>query len=160
MVAINSMYRVRAYSEVSLEEFVADICEALREHKELKPNEEPQFRERLARVLNVEALSIAAKAATLNIEHEHLYCSARIITDARPIYGKNVSEPPGAMVIIHTLKIEYHDESEHLNEIYIGLGSNDIKELRGVLDRAEEKAKSLQAALGTSRIKFIDPQQE
>ncbi len=160
MDAVNSMYRIRAYAEVPLEEFVSDVCDALLECDELKSNQVPQFRKRLTRVLGIEALNVAAKAFTLLGEHEHLFCSVRIVTDARPVYGKSVSEPPAAMVITHILKIDYHGAGGHLHEIYIGLGSKDIKELRSALDRAEEKAMSLQAALEESKIKFIDPQRD
>lgn len=157
MDAVNSMYRVRAYAEVPLEEFASDVCDSLLEYKELTSDQVPRFRERLIRVLGSNALNIAAKAVVLSGEHERSFCSARIVTDARPIYGKSVSEPPDAMIITHILKIDYHGAGGSLDELYVGLGSNDIKELRDVLDRAEEKAKSLQAAL--EGMKFIDPQQ-
>jgi len=158
--ALDTMYAIRAYNEVSLEEFISDVCEALRENDELKPQEEPQFRERLTKLLDIEALSIAAKALALQTEHEHLFCSARILTDARPVYGKSVSESPAAMIITHMLKLSYHEGGAgRLNEFYIGLGSNDIAELRSVLDRADEKEKSLRATFDSSKIRFIDPQQ-
>ena len=159
MDALNTMYTIRAFSEVSTEEFIADVCEALREYNELKPSEEPVFRERLARLLDIEAFSIAAKAASLQSEHEHLFCSARVLTDARPVYGKNASDPPVAMIISHVLKLSYHEAAGRLREFYIGLGSNDMAELREVLKRADTKAKSLRDALGPSKIKFIDPQE-
>lgn len=157
MDAVNSMYRVRAYADVPLEEFASDVCESLTEYNLLTLDQGPRLRERLISVLGSNALNIAAKAVVLLGEHERLFCSARIVTDARPIYGKKVSEPPDAMIITHILKIDYHAVGGSLAEFYIGLGTNDIKELRGVLDRAEEKAGSLQTAL--AGIKFIDPQQ-
>ena len=160
MHAVNSMYRVRAHAEVSLEEFVSDVCDALLECDELQSNQVPQFRKRLTRVLGIEALDFAAKAAALLDEHEHLFCSVRIVTDARPVYGKSVSEPPAAMVITHILKIDYHGAGGRLHEIYIGLKSKDIKELRSALDRAEEKAISLQTTLEASKMKFIDPRRD
>lgn len=157
--AIQTLYRVHAHhDEISLDEFISDICEALREHKELSIEEEPKFRKRLSKILNIEALAIAAKALSVSNEHEHLFCTARILTDARPVYGTNISEAPAAMVITHNLKIEYHGETGELKEIFIGLGSEDIKELRGVLDRAEMKAKSLRATFSSAAITFIDPQ--
>lgn len=160
MDAVNSMARVRAYAEVDVEEFATDVCESLIEYKELKSEEVPRFREKLTKLLGVEALNIAAKAVALLGEHEHLFCSVRVITDARPVYGKSVSEPPAAMVITHILKIDYHGAGGHLHEFYLGLGSNDIRELRAALDRAEEKAKSLQTAFEAAKIRFIDPQQD
>jgi hypothetical protein len=159
--AIKTLYRVHAHhDEISLDEFVSDICEALREHSELIIDEEPRFRDRLENILKINAPRIAAKAISIGYEYEHLFCSARIITDARPVYGDNVSESPAAMVITHNLKITYHGAPGELKEIFIGLGSEDIRELRTVLDRAEEKAKSLQAAFGVAKLKFIDPQKE
>ena len=159
--AIQTLYRVHAHhDEISIDEFISDICDALREHNELSNEEEPRFRERLGKVLNIDALTIAAKALSIGNEHEHLFCSARIITDARPVYGDNVSESPAAMVITHNLKINYHGAPGELKEIFIGLGSGDISELHNVLDRAEEKAKSLQAAFDAAKLKFIDPQQK
>lgn len=159
--AIKTLYRVHAHhDEISLDEFVSDICEALRELSELSIDQEPRFRDRLEKVLKIDALRIAAKAISIGHEYEHLFCRARIITDARPVYGDNVSESPAAMVVTHHLKITYHGAPSELKEIFIGLGSEDIRELRTVLDRAEEKAKSLQAAFGAAKLKFIDPQQK
>jgi len=159
MEAVREMYRIRAYAAVPLKEFISDICESLIEDDELKSDDAPRFRKRLDKVLDIEALNVAAKGFALLSEHERLFCSVRIITDARPVYLNKPSGPPDAMVITHILKIDYHVAAGHLDEIYIGIGSNDIKELRSALDRAEEKAKSLQAAFEASKIKFIDPQQ-
>jgi hypothetical protein len=146
MDALREMYRIRAYAGVPLKEFISDICESLMEDNELKSDDAPRFRERLAKVLDIETLNVAAKGFALLNELERLFCSVRIVTDARPVYVKSPSGPPDAMVITHILKIDYHVAGGHLDEIYIGLGSNDIKELRSVLDRAEEKSKSLQTA--------------
>jgi hypothetical protein len=161
MDAIHSLYRVREYNEVSTDEFISDVCEALLEYKELTPDQQPQFRERLARVLSIDALKVAAKAVSLSTEFEHGYCSARVLTDARPVYGKNPKEAPSAMIITHTLKLSYHDGERggKLSDFYIALGSGDVSELREALERAEDKAKSLQTALGPSGIRVIDPQQ-
>jgi hypothetical protein len=157
MDAIRSMAQVQEYNEVPLAEFVSDVCEALREANELQLTEEPRFRERLATVLNVEGLKTAVKASVLSLEYERRYCTSRILTDARPVYGPNVSESPVAIMISHTLKIAYHAAGADVNEIYFALGSSDLEELRSVLNRAEEKAKSLKAAFPPS-IKLVDPQ--
>jgi len=155
---ITSLYRVRG--EVPNEEFIEDLCESLFEHNDLPRAAEPAFRERLARVLDIEALSIAGKAIALHAEYDNLFCSARILTDARPVYGKNPSDPPEAMIINHTLKLDYHTgASGHIAEFYIALGSQDIQELQQILLRAEEKAKSLGAVIAKANIRVIDPQQ-
>jgi hypothetical protein len=156
--ALNTMYTIRAFSEVSTDGFISDVCAALREYNELTPIDEPVFRERLGRLLDIEALSIAAKAASLQSEYEHLFCSARVLTDARPVYGKDPQAPPAAMIITHALKISYHEATGRLKEFYVGLGSSDITEFQEVLKRAEDKAISLRAVFD-AKVKFIDPQE-
>jgi hypothetical protein len=160
MDALTTMYTIRAFNEVETEEFIGDVCEALLEYGDLRAADEAKFRERLARLLDIEALNIAAKGAALQTEHEHLFCSARVLTDARPIYGKSVSDPPAAMIITHELKLNYHEgPAGRTREFYIGLGSGDIAQLQEVLQRAEAKAHSLRTALDLSKVKFIDPQE-
>jgi hypothetical protein len=156
--ALNSMFRVRAYSDVSVDEFVSDVCEALRENGELRASDEPQFRERLARLLSVEALDVGAKAAVLRVEYGNVFHNARILTDARPVYGKSVSDAPEAMIIMHTLKVAYHRGSAggRLSEFYVALSPDEISELRAALDRAEAKGKSLRSIIDASKIKLIE----
>lgn len=160
--AINSMYRVRLFGNISLEEFVDDLCESLREHEELDGSDAPRVRERLTRVLSIESLNVAIKALSLHLEHQHVFCSARIVTDARPIYRDGPEQTPAAMIVTHMLKLSYHEAGAagHLKEFYIGLGSLDLDDLRDALDRAEMKAKSLKAVFDGCGIKFIDPQKD
>lgn len=157
--AIDTMYAVRAYSDVGLDEFVSDVCDALRATEDLPSSEEPQFRERLARILSIDSLNVAAKAVLLQNEHEHDFCSARILTDARPIFGDDPASPPAAMIVTQTLKLSYHEGAGgRINEIYLSMGSRDIRDLREVLVRAEKKSASLRAVLTASQVRLIDPQ--
>ncbi len=158
--SIDTMYTVRAYTDVPVEELVSDVCEALKADDDLPQGEEPRFRDRLLRILNIDALNVAAKAVLLQNEHERDFCSARILTDARPVYGEDPEAPPVAMIVTHTLKLVYHHGAGGpLHEIYLSLGSRDLRELRDVLNRAEAKAKSLRDVLETTKVRFIDPQQ-
>ncbi|MFI5111484.1 MAG: hypothetical protein ACHP9S_01555 [Terriglobales bacterium] len=159
MDALTSAYQARAYFDVPLSEFVSDVCETLRNHDELNPNDEPRFRERLEKFLKVDALDVAAKASVLFGEHEHLLCTARILTDARPVYGEVVDGAPKAFVLIHSLKIEYHGAGGNLHEMYFRLGSGDLISLRELIDRAEAKANSLREVFDATRIRVIDPQE-
>ncbi len=156
--ALDSMYGIRAFHDVQLETFINDICESLREHKELNPVDEPSFRQRLTQLLKIDALTVATKAAVLRQENERNFCSIRIITDARPIYADGPSGPPAAMVITHTMKVGYHEGAGgNINEIYLSFGSSEIAEIRAALDRAEAKAKSLRDVFATTQIKLLDP---
>jgi len=156
--ALDSMYGIRAFHDVPLDTFVNDICESLREHKELNPDDEPSFRQRLNQLLRIDALTVATKATVLRQENERNVCSIRIITDARPIYADGPSGPPAAMVITHTMKVSYHEGAGgNLSDIYLSFGSAEIAEIRAALDRAEAKAKSLRDVFATTQIKLLDP---
>lgn len=155
--ASDSMYSVRAYNDVSVEQFIDDIFASLRSHKELEVADEPAFRDRLNRLLNIETLLLAAKATVLRQVHERNLCSIRVITDARPVYANGPSVPPAAMVITHTMKIEYHQGvSGDLRELYISFESEDIAEILAAFTRAEEKARSLRSLFSVAKVKFID----
>ncbi len=153
-----SLYSARAYSDPSsssIDEFVDDICEALSRsgRKELEVTEENKERVkgRLRRMLSLEALDVASKALSLQHEHEHVYCNARILTDARPVYGPNPNAAPQAAVVTHTLKLMYH-KGDQLREIYIALDGEDIKQLRTLLDRAESKASSHKSLFDSAKL--------
>lgn len=157
VATLKTMYAIRTVGEVDTQTFISDICNALREQDALQPNDEHRLRERLERLLNIERLQIGAKASILRTEHERLFCSARILTDARPVYGEDVTKAPVGMVITHELKLTYHEGPKGaLQDLYIGLNSKEIGELQEQLRRAEDKAKSLREALRPSQIRFID----
>ena len=157
---LNNLYIVRAYNDVPTDEFVSDVFESLVEHGELKLNDEPRFRERLTRLLDIESLNITAKGSVLQAEYAYTFCDARIMTDIRPVFGQDVSAPPPAMLLTHTLKIEYHGTAGHIHEFYIGLRSEDVVRLREVLDRAEVKAKSIKSLLKPLNTKLMGIQEE
>jgi hypothetical protein len=158
MDTLRWMYQTRIAAEVEVTEFIDDACGALRGYEQLTPSSEPRFRERLLKLLNIAALSTEAKAFTLYGEHANVFCSTRILTDMRPVFGTNVSDPPEGYLVTHTLKFDYHASQGRMEEFYLALASEDLVELRIALDRAEVKAKSLRQALEKTNLKFIDPQ--
>ena len=155
--ALDTMYGIRAIHDVQLDQFVNDVCESLREHNELGPQDEGKFRQRLNRLLDITPLTVGTKAAVLRQENERNFCHLRIITDARPVYANGPEGPPSAVVIAHTMKVSYHEGAGGpLSDIYISFGSADIPEIRAALNRAEAKAKSLRDVFSTTQIKFLD----
>jgi hypothetical protein len=155
MDSLKSMYRVREYVEVQLVDFVSDICEALLECEILKEGDELKMVTRLTNLLKIESLATEAKATLLRFEHERRLCTARILTDARPVFGADVTALPVAVIIGHMLKISYHEGGEDLKDIYVALRSRDLVELREQIDRAEKKEKSLRAALEAAKLKIM-----
>jgi len=155
--SLDNMYGIRAYYDIPLEQFIDDICDALREHKELTHQDEPGFRDRLARLLDIDALVVAAKATALQQENERNFCRVRIVTDARPVYANGASEPPAAMVITHTMKLSYHEGAGgHIKDFYVSLTTEELSEVADGLKRAEAKAKSLRETFAAARVKFLN----
>jgi hypothetical protein len=158
MDTVRWMYEMRVSAEVPITEFVTDVCEALTEYGELASTATPSLSERLATILDLEALTIRAKALTLYGEQANVFCSTRILTDLRPVFGTNVSDPPPACIIAHTLRFDYHGAQGRMEEFWLALASEDLVELRIAIDRAETKAKSLRGVLEKANLKFLDPQ--
>lgn len=156
MSTLRSLYGVREYVEAPVEEFVSDLCETLREHKELSDMDAPRIGARFVRLFRIKPLEVVAKAMTLNFEHDRRFCTGRIITDARPVFGEDVTESPQAIIIYHMLKLSYHQTGvEDVRDIYIALRPRDLEELRGLIDRAEAKEKSLRTALEATKARVI-----
>jgi DNA-binding PucR family transcriptional regulator len=156
---LQSLHRVFANAEVSLDEFVKDICEFLTSNEStefhLPASEVEQASDRLKGFLGIEGLSRGAKARILRYEHERTLHDLRILTDARPVFGNDVAVRPDAAVIFHMLKIAYHG-SRGVEQIYFSLDEGDLEELKKALLRAEAKAKSLREALAAGNIRVID----
>jgi hypothetical protein len=151
------LYRVREFLDMEVPEFALDIATALQETESFPSTEVRAFVERLSKLLSIESVTITSKAASLKVEYERRFCSARVLTDARPIYGTNPSQLPAAGMITHTLRISYHDNTPELREFYITMDSSNIATLRDQLDRADVKAKSLESVFAAAKVKIIAP---
>jgi hypothetical protein len=154
---ITELYRVRTYFDMGVSEFASAIAEALQEADSFPVAEVNRFKERLEKLLSIDSVSVAVKAQSLKQEYERRFCSARILTDARPVYGDDPSVPPSAAIIFHNLRISYHDDLSNLREIYIVMDGDDITTLRALLDRADMKAKSLESVFEAAKVKIVAP---
>ena len=151
------LYRVREYDDEKIPEFAAGIAIALQEALEFPSSEVPAFEERLVKVLSITPLGIAAKAQSLSTEYERRFCSARILTDARPVYVGGPSSRPEAMMITNTLRITFHDDTGEMREVYVTMDDDDLITLRGLIDRAEAKSESLRAVFADAKIPTVLP---
>ncbi len=152
-----ALYGVRINAEVSIEEFIPDVIESLQspssQEFQLPAESVDSFSARLKKFLSIDALNRAAKARVLRYEHERTFCTARILTDARPVFEDTVGRPE-ATVIFHMLKIAYHEAGD-VRELYVSLDENDLDELRDVIKRAELKSKALKEALNAGHLNVI-----
>lgn len=151
-----SLYSVHASSKATFSDFVDDILAAMArsDNRELASADKEKTAVRLRRLLSSDALKLASKGLFLRIEHERVFCSARILTDSRTVYSEDPTVPPTGAVITHMLKVAYH-HGDRLREIYFAMDAGDLKELRELLDRAEAKAKTLEAVLGEAGLQIV-----
>jgi len=153
---LTSLYRIRVRREMASDRLIGDVVEAMRKLPELRLSDDSEriVTERLVKLLNLDAFGVVeTKALELKSEFEHAFCDCRIFTDLRPVFGGNVADSPKAMLIVHTLKLGYHDAHENTHrEFHIALDGSDLITLRGLIERAETKAKTLRTQLESAGI--------
>ena len=135
----------RISTELSLPKFIDEVLAASSDMDELKPDPAHNtLAARLAALLSVPAVAIGAKAATISVESERHLTNSRILTDARPIFADDEIGAPLTTIILHTIKLEYHEDGEFHN-FFASLDLDDLKKLKSHIDRALAKATALQA---------------
>jgi hypothetical protein len=156
--SLASLYRLRTRSETKPEALANDVADAALKDGYFHGISTDVFKDRLVRLLGLDSLNLVdAKAKELQLEAERTFCDTRIVTDLRPVFGGNVAGSPEAMIIVHTLKIGYHDAGDQKHkEIYFALDADDIAKLAEVLKRAQEKTRVLRAKMESVGIPTLD----
>jgi hypothetical protein len=151
-----SLHRLMLRTKVSVSKLAADAGGAARE---LFKDVGEQIDERLSALLPLNALNIISeKGKELQAMGEKILHEAQILTDIRPVFGDSLDEAPKAAVVIHTLRIDYHESVTppcH-RELFFSLDADDIAQLKKTLERAEAKEKSLRLVLEKAQLKSID----
>lgn len=162
METLISLYALRDSMGLEVQNFVEVVDEMMDESyiEELNfANEEDRerFNAKLKRLLSVDSLEIAARAADILYERERtIHGIPRIFTDIRPVFGADPKGGPRGAVLVHTLKIRYH-EGREVKELFLGLDTEHVNELIGVLERANSKAEALKQYLDEKDLPYIDP---
>jgi len=150
---------VRSGVDVTDDEFLNDLCDALNSSgvPELQITDEnsDKVKQRIHLLLNTKSVEVASKARALQIEHDHRYCSARILTDIRPVFGSNPEDRPVAAVVTNTLRLTYHQGPE-LKEFYIVLNAEELRKLASAVERAEKKAAGLKSVLDSASVYYLE----
>lgn len=155
--SISSFYRFASKRGKAIPRLATELFEAAQtSNSNIKIVDGVDFPGRLAALLSVESFDIVAfKARELQEESERTFCEARVLTDIRPVFGEKIEDIPSGMIVVHTLKLVFHELSGH-REIFLALDDADIASLKKTLDRAEEKTRSLKALFTQKEIRSID----
>jgi hypothetical protein len=155
-----SLYLYRSHSDASIDQFVADLSDAIRESesKEVRttdPDELSALKSKFKSLLTIRPLSTLSKAHRLRYDSANLFSDAKIISDIRPVWDGNVKEPPQGIVITQTLKLEY-SRAGGPGELYLLMDEEGIELLISVLARAKEKAATLKSLASGSWMEILD----
>ena len=155
---IMSLRSHRIHDESTTEELAEQVVQAAIEAdiRIESEKEREAIKNRLLKFFELDTLFVSAKALGILQSNENLFCSARILTDLRPVFGSDPNIPPTAAVMVHMLDLGYHKNGE-LKHLYIAMDSLDIDILREALDRAESKTNSLKPLIKKAGMEFLDP---
>jgi hypothetical protein len=145
--ALVSLHGVRENFGLDVAELVSRLQLAIEEsHNDaLQPKGDwSEFQQFLSKLLSGDGgLTLTAKALYIAREHQNLFCTARVLTDLRPVFGEHIEEAPAALVPVHTLRITYHEGAGPTKDFFVALDRADLMELSALLERAIKKEQSL-----------------
>jgi hypothetical protein len=115
--------------------------------------------DRLKVLLGLQSVVTTARALDLLTENEHLFHSARVLTDIRPVFSDDPKEAPKGALVTETLKVEYFDEGT-INSLYLALSRAELQNLRDTVDRALAKSDTVHDLLEQIGLSHFDAEEE
>ena len=153
VTVLRSLYIARNALEITVDTFVDEILKAASQVG-IVSSASDALGDSLRSLLSIRPLSLLSKARGLHIEHENVFCSARIMSDLRPVFDVNIEEEPTGLVMAHILKLSYHNSGEH-RELYVAIDKLDIQNLIDSLERAKAKAKTLRKMVNSKNLTIM-----
>lgn len=145
-----SMYSALDYFDTPPDEFARSIGEAASQNKlngvDLTTSLASVLQGRLSKLLSTDAISFRSKAVSVLREQNHAFCSARILTDIRPVFDVGLETAPSSAFLIHMLRISFH-KSGSIEEFFVALDKDDLANLHEVVERALKKDDNLRNVL-------------
>jgi hypothetical protein len=132
--------------DMMLGSIVSDIVDSLRQSGFDDSTELERLRIALSRLLALDAIISRAKALDLQVDQARAFQTARILTDVRPVFSSGESMRIVGLLVVHTLKLEYFEESES-KEFFLALDEYDLGTLKKALLRAELKGEAIKSQL-------------
>lgn len=153
---LRSMCLVCSGRAITPSEFADALERAAEKQLQLKNGDWPRFKGQLAQLLSLDhSLGLSAKAFEVRHEQERLFFEGRVITDVRPVFREDVNEPPFGVVIVHTLRLSYH-EGPRLMNTYVALGREDLEQLQEVIQRALSKDHTMRSTVEKAGLRCLD----
>jgi hypothetical protein len=151
--AIIALYRVWASTgDITVDSFVADASDAIATFDSTGNSDEGKAR--LRKILDIEPLARSLKAFAVLSDNEHDFHDAKILTDIRYAFRPDPDAKPYGAVIVHMLKVTYHQEAEH-KSFHVALDGNDLKQLKATIERAEKKEQQLKKQIELTQTHYF-----
>jgi hypothetical protein len=125
----------------------------------LEREREPKVAQIFSRILNAPAVINFGKADDVITDHARVFSRARILTDIRPVFGSQATEPPSAAVLVEMLHIDYWSKGGGTGSFYVALDHADLLELKEVVDRGLEKTETLKRFLTSAGLEYYQHQE-
>jgi hypothetical protein len=147
-----TLYYIRETSGVNPETFLEDLVDSIQHSSAKVPKKNiEKLRSLFRKLLDINAFNTVSKAGRLQRDGERLYCDAKILSDIRPVFRSSPADRPIGAVVTHTLKMGYHEGSDH-KEFYLILDSDDLVALSSLVARAMAKDKTLRDLLANVKL--------
>ncbi len=162
LISLRQLYKTQNLSNDAI---VASLSKSIEQDAEFagfsKPEQIERFKRRLFSLLNALeniafSLDILDKASDLLIEYERIFSDSRIVTDIRPVFDSKTEKRVEAVILIHTLRIQYKD-AEGTKEFYVALDSEDLDNLHEQIIIAIDNRDALGTVLKKAEIECINP---
>lgn len=123
---------------------------------DLDEAERQRLAQRVASLLDVDALKTTAVGIDLLTQHARNFATARIYTDIRPLFLEDPDEEPTGAVIVETLQLETWSRDGETETLYIAMDEADLLELQETIRRALKKTGTARKLLRQSSISCFD----
>ena len=150
--SVVSLSIVRSSRDASLEDFVGDVAEAISDFDSAGQSDDAQ--RRLKKILGLDSLLISSKALTIFTDYQQTIHTSKILSDLRYVFKTDPNEEPYGAVIVHLLKLTYHEDADH-KEFFVAMDDNDLRKLKKVIERAEKKAHTLRRKLDAEKTEYL-----
>jgi prophage DNA circulation protein len=122
---------------------------------ELENAETAALERRLNELLKLPAIESTARAIEILTQNPHNYESARVLTDVRHVFSRDVGEPPRGATIVEVLQLHTWSPDGVSDITYVAMDEADLLELRSVINRALEKTATLRKAMQDQQLSYF-----
>lgn len=142
-------------SEVPENDLLQSLAAAVAKEESLDPGHTKRLRDRLVAISRLPVIRVSTKSTTLQVAHDRVFNSSKIVTDLRPVFGEPVSSGELLFLVIHHLHITAIRNGEP-EEVYFSMDDKDLDMLGDAVERARTKAAVLRSTLRAHQLKEID----